>query len=236
MNECGVVYRIVCRSTGRAYIGSARNLPVRWRAHLSLLRRGTHHSPRLQHAFDKYGEPEFVLEIIESACMDNLLIREQAWIDAGWPHLYNSSPTAQSRRGMKASVATRERQRQGLMGNQNRRGIPHSEAVKEKISRSLVAAYVDGRHKPTKPQSRNLAAYNEALKRGDILHPRKNANRDQAILILHARTKSLKKTGREFGITPAAVWCVVKRCNPSQLGKKRGPGGFRKITMENLHV
>lgn len=74
------VYRILCVPTGKVYIGSSKNIASRWASHLSLLRRDEHHSPHLQHAWNKYGEGAFVFEVVELAEKAQLLVREQKWI------------------------------------------------------------------------------------------------------------------------------------------------------------
>jgi len=48
----------------------------------------------------------------------------------------------------------------GLEGNQYRKGIPHDEETKKKVSESLKLAYAEGRHAPSK-----------GLKKGTILGP-----------------------------------------------------------------
>jgi hypothetical protein len=47
-----------------SYIGSSVNITNRWRIHLSELRRGTHHSPYLQHCYNKYGEESLKFEVL----------------------------------------------------------------------------------------------------------------------------------------------------------------------------
>jgi group I intron endonuclease len=75
------VYQILCRPTGKVYVGSAVNLNERWRAHVSMLRRGVHTNLYLQHAWDKYGEEYFEFWVIDFVERDRLLIVEQYWID-----------------------------------------------------------------------------------------------------------------------------------------------------------
>ena len=66
----------------RVYIGSAIDIKSRWYVHKSLLKRGKHHSIKLQRHYDKYGWDDLVFEIIESGdylCEVHLLAREQGW-------------------------------------------------------------------------------------------------------------------------------------------------------------
>jgi group I intron endonuclease len=73
------VYRIVNLRTGRAYVGSSRNLRRRLTGHLSQLRRGAHHATHLQHSWNKHGEDSFGVEILELVLDDPVLLaaREQ---------------------------------------------------------------------------------------------------------------------------------------------------------------
>lgn len=75
------VYQIRCLPTGKVYIGSAVNLGRRWQQHRSSLRRGEHGNPYLQQAWMKYGEDQFEFSVLECVERDNLLLKEQFWID-----------------------------------------------------------------------------------------------------------------------------------------------------------
>lgn len=80
--ENGGIYRITCRASGKSYIGSAVNFKIRFKNHKVDLRGNRHHSPKLQRAWNKYGEDAFefaVIEKVESRAI--LLQREQYWID-----------------------------------------------------------------------------------------------------------------------------------------------------------
>ena len=76
------IYRIVCRANGKFYLGSSSNIDVRWQGHLSLLRRGAHHSRRLQQAWNEFGETAFELEIIEEVPEAQLENREQEYLNS----------------------------------------------------------------------------------------------------------------------------------------------------------
>ena len=53
------VYAIVNGVTGDEYIGCARSVRRRLYAHRTGLRRGNHHNPRLQEAWNRFGETAF---------------------------------------------------------------------------------------------------------------------------------------------------------------------------------
>lgn len=63
-NRSGV-YRIVNKTNGKFYIGSAKLFKVRARQHLSSLKSGKHHNKPLQASFTKYGEGAFLFEVLE---------------------------------------------------------------------------------------------------------------------------------------------------------------------------
>ncbi len=77
-----VVYKIKCIPTGKFYVGSAKNFRERINVHLSALRRNKSNCKKLQHAFNKHGEVNFSIEIIEIIQDVNLLReRELFWIN-----------------------------------------------------------------------------------------------------------------------------------------------------------
>lgn len=82
LNHKSGIYQIRNLVNGKLYIGSAENLQRRKCTHLNELRNSKHHSNRLQNAFNKYGEENFIFEVIEFCEDKNKLIEhEQYWID-----------------------------------------------------------------------------------------------------------------------------------------------------------
>lgn len=79
-NEPGV-YAIRFILDKRTYIGSSKTVRKRIQNHMSSLRKGTHHSPHLQRAFDKYGADYF--EVFALGYYEESVIRdkEQFWLD-----------------------------------------------------------------------------------------------------------------------------------------------------------
>jgi group I intron endonuclease len=64
MDKAGI-YKIQNLVTGKVYIGCSYNIEKRWRSHLYMLRKGTHHSNKLQNSWNLYGEGNFKFEILE---------------------------------------------------------------------------------------------------------------------------------------------------------------------------
>jgi len=80
------IYKIICFSTGKIYIGSTQNLKKRWNEHRRKLRAGNHQNVYLQRAWNKHGENAFVFEVIELVTPWSLLDREQYWLDTVQPY------------------------------------------------------------------------------------------------------------------------------------------------------
>lgn len=163
MNKSGI-YQILNKIDGKFYIGSAVILRKRFDLHRFNLRRNKHHSPYLQHAWNKYGSDNFefkILKIID----DKLQLKEieQGWLD--WtkcyePNIgYNICKDAQNFRlglkstkehvnkiiaankGKKRTEEQKQKLRELRLGakltekqKQDRRNYRHSEEDKHKIS------------------------------------------------------------------------------------------------------
>ena len=130
----------------RVYIGSATDISVRLKDHLNLLRNNKHHSPKLQHHYNKYGEDDLEFSIIECGeylCEQHLLAREQGWFipyeygDTELPY-FNICKIAGSRKGHKASIETRMKMSKSRIGNTNSKGHVTSDETKEKIKQGLA--------------------------------------------------------------------------------------------------
>jgi group I intron endonuclease len=107
------IYQIRHIESGRVYVGSAINPRDRLTAHKYELRKGTHHSQYLQHAWNKYGAAAFAFEIIEPVLLiEDLIIREQYWMNtlraADRQYGFNICPTAGSMLGIKITQKKRE--------------------------------------------------------------------------------------------------------------------------------
>lgn len=81
------IYEIRNKLTGKSYIGSSKQIEKRWEQHLQALEKGIHHSVLLQRAWNKYGKDCFEFTIKEECDEEQLLKREQHYLDKK-PH-YN---------------------------------------------------------------------------------------------------------------------------------------------------
>lgn len=142
------IYIIRNTISGKRYVGSAVNVKNRWATHRTVLRKGKHHSPRLQNGWNKYGEYAFEFAVIEYVSDTNFLIeREQHWIDAvqaNGKNGYNILPRAGSRLGSKQSPEAIAKSAAGNRGKKRseatllamslaQMGRKHSEATLAKL-------------------------------------------------------------------------------------------------------
>ena len=66
------IYKILNKINGKFYIGSSRNIDKRLNDHKNLLRKEKHENKHLQSAWNKYGEENFIFEILLIIEDDNL--------------------------------------------------------------------------------------------------------------------------------------------------------------------
>lgn len=59
------IYKIINKINNKCYIGSTKNFKKRFQRHLQMLRKNCHHSIKLQRSYNKYGEDNFIFEIVE---------------------------------------------------------------------------------------------------------------------------------------------------------------------------
>lgn len=132
------IYAITHTPTGRRYIGQSVRIEIRFREHRKALQRNKHYNAKLQRAWNVYGGGEFQFSVVEECVADNLVEREQFYIDQGaWFNLslYAEAPmrgklhTTETRAKMSKAWETRDR-------HQNK-GVACTEEAKAKISTAL---------------------------------------------------------------------------------------------------
>lgn len=80
------IYKITNKINNKVYIGQSNNIKERIKVHKSSLRGGYHHNSYLQRSWNKYGEENFVFEILELCELEIIDDREKHWIS-----LYDST-------------------------------------------------------------------------------------------------------------------------------------------------
>jgi len=81
-----VIYRITNKIDGDCYIGSTSDFFRRKSCHLSLLKKGKHHSHRLQKAYNEMGRGMFLFEILEFSIRSGSFLRSK---EIKWARIFN---------------------------------------------------------------------------------------------------------------------------------------------------
>lgn len=75
------IYQIQNKQNGKVYIGQAKNIESRWRAHIRMLEANEHHSKKLQKDFNEMGGINaFTFSVLELCAEDKLNERESEYI------------------------------------------------------------------------------------------------------------------------------------------------------------
>lgn len=155
----GGIYIIVNILNNHCYIGSSVNIQGRLNEHFRMLRSNHHYNTHIQHAYNKYGDEAFEVELLEECDTFELLEFEQYFMDIIKPE-YNECPYAGggSVPGRIASEETKEKIRQYRLGYSHTNetkikcgrtflGHHHTDEAKAKISRANVGhKHNVGRH------------------------------------------------------------------------------------------
>lgn len=124
------IYKIQSlRKPDRIYVGSAINIPDRWRLHLWELDLNRHHSPKLQNHYNKYGKDDFEFTIIEPCLPAFLTAVEQKYLDDLNP-FFNIAKIAGSTLGIRRTEEFKEKQR--LINT----GLKRTQEHKNKIAKA----------------------------------------------------------------------------------------------------
>lgn len=145
------IYKIICLKNNKIYIGSSKNILQRINVHKRHLRKNKHINPYVQNAWNKYGEENFVFEVLEECDIENLLEREQYWMDytlcynreIGFNNCVKSDRplgykhTEENK--IKMSIIKKEQIKNGIVKPPvNTNFKPHSEKSKEKMKISKI--------------------------------------------------------------------------------------------------
>ena len=83
MGKISGIYKIQSKKKPeRIYIGSTKDIHLRWWVHLNELRKDIHINKKLQHHYNKYGEEDLVFSVITGCDINDLLALEQFYLDA----------------------------------------------------------------------------------------------------------------------------------------------------------
>ena len=138
------IYRILNSTNNKVYIGSAKSISKRFWEHKYNLKNNNHANIHLQLSWNKYGEENFIFEILEKInnntenIKEVLLMREQYWIDitncTNRNFGYNICLKSSSRLGSKNSIQGVENVKNGLIKRwENSKDKTHISTLSQRI-------------------------------------------------------------------------------------------------------
>lgn len=137
-NKSGI-YKLVNLINNKIYIGSAVNLRQRFKMHKRDILKNKHCNTYLSRSISKYGIENFMFEVIEFPDKENLIQREQYYIDTLKPE-YNLCKIAGSAFGRICKPETREQI------SKSNTGKKHSKETREKMRDSRIGKYLGENH------------------------------------------------------------------------------------------
>lgn len=203
------IYKISNKIDNRVYIGSSTTLYERTNLHIQYLKKGIHHSAKLQRFCDKHSISNLFLEIIE-LCEKNketILKKEQYWIDYydAYNKGFNCTPFAKNNMGLKHSKKTLAKM---LISQRNRpkssyaRGWKHSK--QSKFANRLK--HLGKKHKKSSKEKNRKDTLNR-IKKGIFNYPNLRIS-EKTINKIRALIKSgisQNKIAKKFNITQSYV-------------------------------
>ena len=122
-------------------MGSSVNIQKRWKAHIRDLRANRHHSPYLQRAWNKYGEACFQFTVLEECKEEELLSKEQIYIDCGISE-YNLCKIAGNTRGRQHTDEAKKKMSEHRRGRTHNVGYKHTPEARKNMSEARKLQYL----------------------------------------------------------------------------------------------
>jgi len=211
------IYKVVNLLNNKIYVGSSINLKSRKYNHFNQLQRNIHKNTHLQNSYNKYGEANFIFEIIEyinrtedtDRLKNELLEREQFYIDTLNPDYNICKIATNSTLGVKHKKEFGEQISKRMKGNKY--GVGHKVSDKHKEAtreRSIGNFYCKGRK------------MSETNKEKIVKNLGKLAEKRPVINLTTGEVfNSMKEAGEFYNIPNTGIWRV---CN----GKHSKSGGY----------
>jgi len=143
---CGI-YKIVNKTDNKYYVGSSNVINRRWSQHKTQLRNNCHRNNHLQRSWNKFGEDNFIFEVVEEVPKEKLIEVEQKYLDIAKSNLdkcYNQSFDAHGGNVGKEAYEARSKKYCGI--NHHLFGKHLSEEIKQKMSQSKKGMYDGDKH------------------------------------------------------------------------------------------
>ncbi len=176
------IYLIKNKINNKKYVGSTINFKKRWGQHISALNKNSHDNSYLQKSWNKYGMDNFEFSVIEEVIINDLLEREQYYINyynvSNRNDGYNLLPTAGNNLGYKHTNETKEKMRKphGAMSKEAKENMKISASKRDKsmysnpernmkISKANINKKYSEETKKKMSESRNGKKHSEETKK-----------------------------------------------------------------------
>lgn len=211
-----VIYCIVNVINNKKYIGSTCYFNKRKQLHLKRLNSNIHHSKILQNSWNKYGENNFVFEILEEVKDKNDLLKREQWYIDNHNCEFNICKVAGSSLGVKRTESTKEKIRK------NNLGLKHPEWRNKIKSKSQGGEnHWTKKKKFTEQAKINMSNAQKKLYEQGYQHPNK-----KIIIQLDLKGNFIKEwesasvAGKELNINIEAIGICARK-------KSKTSGGFK---------
>lgn len=134
MLKISAIYIIRNLVNNHFYLGSTVNFNKRKKSHYNSLLKNKHHCRYLQNAFNKYGENNFVFEIIHFCEKNDTLKLEGHYLELLKPNYNTSLDAIAPMKGRRHTNATKDRMSKQRQGNTHSLGFKHSLENRQKRS------------------------------------------------------------------------------------------------------
>lgn len=228
MSKISGIYKIQSKvKPERIYIGSSGDISNRWKGHLGRLRRGNHHSLKLQRHYLKYGESDLLFSSILACDKSDLIKIEQYFIDSYNPY-FNNSPLAGSTKGIKhtqESCANMSKAHKGnIPWNKGKKG---AQKISDETKRKMSLSHKGNKSALGNKFSREACERLSEARKGRIFSEEHKKKIGAANVYRIWTNESRKKISESRKNESAEV--RLKR-SIAQKGKKLSPESIRKRT------
>jgi len=171
------IYAITNTINNKAYIGSTVNVERRWAKHIFGLNKNIHPNKKLQNSWNKYGADLFNFIVIEELeDKNNLVEREQYYMDNSKVELLNIRIIAKSNLGLKHSSKTKDSMRQARLTyfkNNPDAKIAIGKVMKEKPNKPWLGKTGPNKNKKMSDLQKSKLSYAKVTK-GILQYDKKN--------------------------------------------------------------
>ena len=167
-----VIYKITNLITNKFYIGSTCDFNKRKYAHLNHLKNNKYYNKKLQNSWNKYGESNFVFEILEHTSRENLIKLEQQYLDFYKPYDKNvgyniAKLTTTNNFGVKKNTKQIPWNKGLKLSSSWNKGVATSDETKKKQSQAKIGAKHPNFGKQRSEETKNKISLSQKGEKGN---------------------------------------------------------------------